>query len=399
MKIVTSVNEPYLGLLDVWRRQSSRHVPGSTTVVCMDEGAFARCALLDGVDAVRASSGPATAARHDFWLRRFDALATAHEADDLLHTDADAFWLRPVSPLLGGLPDDMIFSREYGIPRTVAAKWGFVLCCGFFLARSTPATRAFFARWRDATRRRMDDQLALNELLVEMGATWASVDVEGRQAERCVIRVGGASFSILALPHSTVSREPPYGAPDAFVAHPYFERQFFRSYVDLMDGLLDETGSVTGAGSFPIAASPEGIKPRDFATGEALRWLLERRPDNPAHWAHLGQLSLRMSRPVEAGKALDAAQSLRPHDSATLFNLGMGLAALGRHREAVGHLRGLVGRADLEFDLARKASARLARLGAWPAATELAIHAARTVSMAGGMTLAARLLRRAVARG
>jgi hypothetical protein len=399
MKVITSVNAPYLDLLAVWLGQSSRHLPCPATVVCMDDAAFVRCAATDGVQAVRPEQGGAPLGRHGFWLRRFDALAAAHAAADMIHSDADAFWLRPPMPILDAVPDDLVFSREYGIPRAVAAKWGFVLCCGFFMARSTGPARAFFLRWREATRQRMDDQLALNELLVELGAAWEPAEIEGERADRCTIRIGGGVLSILALPHATVSREPPYGAPGAAVAHPYFERQFFRSYVDLMTGLLEETGSVNGFSPNATGAPPQGVKPRDVSTYQALRWLLVRRPGNAAHWAHLGQLCLRMSARDEADAAFDAAQSLHPDESATLFSLGMGLAALGRKREAAGHLRRLAGHSDLEFDLARKASVALARLGAWPEATGLAMHAARTVGIAGGVTLAARLLRRAVSSG
>jgi hypothetical protein len=392
MKVVTSVNEAYLGLLDVWLRQSSPVFGMPATVCCMDDAARDYCDA-NGIAALISPRANDDTGRGAFWLRRFDLLAGALEVADMVHSDVDAFWLRPPSPMFERFPDDLIFSREFGIPRHVVKRWGFVLCCGFFLARSTDGTRAFFARWREATRRRLDDQWALNELLHDLGAAWTPVDEGGRIAHRCTITVDGQRVSVLVLSHDTVTRDPPYAAADALVAHPYFERQFFRSYVELLLGLFEESGSVMGPSDLAIGPMPAGVKRRDVATFHALRWLLERRPANAANWAHLGALQIRLG-DSGAAAAFRRAQDLGAADNWSVFLVGTGLAALGQRAEAVTTLSGLAGRGDLEFDLSRRAAGTLARLGAWPDAARLAARAGRTAGLAGGMAMTGRLLRR-----
>ncbi|MBI1179446.1 MAG: hypothetical protein GC201_02745 [Alphaproteobacteria bacterium] len=396
MRVITAVNHGYLDLLDVWLRQSAPLLGGPPVVCCMDAGALEHCGSLPGVEALAAPDGGRS--RQAFWLRRFDMLERLAAEGDIAHSDADAFWLADPWPLIDAVDADLVFSREFGVPRRVGAAWGFVLCCGFFVARAGEGTRALFRAWRKATRRRLDDQIALNELLHGAGARWRREAVPGGEASRCTVDIVGTPVSIVALPHVLITREPPFGAPDALVAHPYFERQFFRSYVALHGGLLAATGSVAG---LHFEAGPAGdlLKPRDAATFHALRWFVRREPAAAVNWAHLGALQVRMG---DRSGAADSFARVLEHgadDSWTLFTLGTGLAALGRRSEAVDALSRLAGRHDLEFELARKAAATLAGLGAISSAAALAASAGRAVGLAGGLTLAARYAsRKPVAR-
>ncbi|MGE0666845.1 MAG: putative nucleotide-diphospho-sugar transferase [Sphingomonadales bacterium] len=391
MKVVTSVNKAYLGLLDGWLRQSAAAVGMPVTVACMDDAARAHCEGRDGIEVVVPPANP-HGARHDFWLRRLAILSRMLDGGDVVHTDVDAFWLESPWPLMERLPDDLVFSREFGIPRHVAARWGFVLCCGFFLARSTVASRAFFARWIALTRRHMDDQRALNELLLGLGASWTPVDEPGLRGERCTVNVDGHDVSIFALSYAQFSREPPFAVTGATVAHPYFERPFFRSYVELVTGLLDETGRVSFVPGMDEVLVPSGVRRRDATTACALRWLLARRPGNAANWAHLAALSLRLGDTEGAATALDHARAAGDFDSWTLFLLGAGEAGLDRRVEAVSTLRQLARRDDLELDLMRRSAVTLARLGAWRDAAGLALRAGRAAGFAGGMAMVTRHL-------
>jgi hypothetical protein len=397
MQVVTSVNEPYLDLLDIWRRQSGAIIGRPPLICCMDAVSADRCAGWPDVETVRPASVPNT--RHRFWLERFDSLARCLEVGDILHSDADAFWLSPPWELLAESADDLVFSREFGIPRSLVRKWGFVLCCGWFAARSTPATRAFFGHWRALTARRMDDQLALNELLAGLGAVWTPARCGDHNAARCTVSVDGHRLSILVLDHETITRDPPYAAGNALIAHPYFERQFFRSYVDLLHALFDETGGL-GKVAFPRheAGQPEA-KARDISTFHALEWLLSRRNGTSAMWAHLGALHARRGEGEAAATALQTSLDLGPADGWTRLSLGNGLSALGRRREAVAVLQRLGDSADLEFDVARKGAALLARLGAPAAAAALGVRAAQLVGLSGAITLARRYARQRAAAG
>lgn len=396
MNLVTSVSESYLGLLDVWLRQSAPVFGMPLRVCCMDDAAWRYCDSM-GIHARRPPLARNAKGRPGFWLRRFDMLEEELAAGDIVHSDIDAFWLRPPSPVIDEFPDDLIFSREFGVPRHVVRQWGFVLCCGFFHARSTPGVRAFFARWREATRRRLDDQRALNELLLELGAEWKPAHDAGDGAHRCSVTVDGRTISVLALSYDMVTREPPYAMPGAVVTHPYFERQFFRSYVDLLRGLYEESGSVVGPPGLTVTPVPQGAKPRDVATFDALRWLLDRRPGNGANWAHLGALHLRLGEPVGAAVAFGRAQELGAKDDWSLLLLGNGLATLGRRAEALAELRILAGRGNLEFELSHQAARAMARLGAWTDAARLALRAGSAAGVSGGLAITGRVLRRTLA--
>jgi predicted Zn-dependent protease len=163
--------------------------------------------------------------------------------------------------------------------------------------------------------------------------------------------------------------------------------------------LFDETGGL-GKVAFPRhdAGHPEA-KARDISTFHALEWLLSRRNGTSAMWAHLGALHARRGEGEAAATALQTSLDLGPADGWTRLSLGNGLSALGRRREAVAVLQRLGDSADLEFDVARKGAALLARLGAPAAAAALGVRAAQLVGLSGAITLARRYARQRAAAG
>jgi hypothetical protein len=379
-KVVASVNAPYLRLLKLWLAQSSRHMDGDLQLGCMDDESHAACAGLDGVAAAALPHLHISRdSRHSLLVRQMTFLRGFLDAGhDILHTDIDAFWQGAPGTVFERYGDDFICSREFGIPRDLAGKWGFVLCAGFYLARSSPATRAFFARWQERLEYHTREQIALNQLIDSLDPVWEDADVGGAAARRCRVEVDGRTMSILALPYELVTRDTPFTAPEAVVAHPYFERQFFTSHVALLEFILAETGSVNGY-TVPGAelAQINGLSPRDAAALCALRWRLGLSPANGPNWTHLGCLQLRRGDREGAAESFGQAMVHGVADGNTQVALAQGLAELGETARAREVLRQAASQDRLEALLSRQASLALISAGAVGEGLSLGLRSVR----------------------
>lgn len=390
-KIVASVNAPYMRLLRLWLAQSGPHMWGDLQVGCMDDVSFRECLALDRVMPtalpqlkISRDSRHSLLVRHMAFFRGF--LDAGH---DILHTDIDAFWQRSPWPLLDNHHDDIVCSVEYGIPRDLVAKWGFVLCSGFYRACSTPATRAFFARWQERLEYHSREQIALNQLLASLNPVWEPAEIGGLDGHRCHVEIEGHRLSVLALPYGAFSRDLPCIAPEAGVAHPYFERPFFTSHVELLEYILQETGSVNG---YAVPAEELSrvavLGPRDAASLCALRWRLAASPANGPNWTHLGCLQLRMGDKPGAAASFRQALGHGVDDPNTQLALALGLKALGDEDRARDVLRRVAAHDRLEALISRPAALALLSLGAIQEGIGLGLRSVRRA----GIRESARLL-------
>ena len=79
---------------------------------------------------------------------------------------------------------------------------------------------------------------------------------------------------------------------------------------------------------------------------EDLRIFVEKHPDNPQAWAHLGQCYLAMEKPEDAVKVLERANALAPDSTLVLVQYRRALVRLDRNAEAaavLSHLRAAAG--------------------------------------------------------
>jgi len=67
---------------------------------------------------------------------------------NIVHTDADAYWIRDPWPLLSA-GDDVVAERIWGKPRSVVRAWGAAICTGFYYLRSSPRTITLARATRD----------------------------------------------------------------------------------------------------------------------------------------------------------------------------------------------------------------------------------------------------------
>lgn len=395
-KIVTSVNAPYMKLLRLWLAQSASHMRGDLEVGCMDDTSFEQCHALEHVSPtalpqlkISQDSRHSLLVRHMAFFRGF--LDAGH---DILHTDIDAFWQRSPWPLLEGHADDIICSIEYGIPRDLASKWGFVLCTGFYLARSTPATRAFFARWQELLEYNAREQIAVNQLLASLDPVWEPAEVGDQQGHRCHVEIDGHRFSVLAVPYETVSRDLPYTAPESTVAHPYFERPFFTSHVELLEYTLRETGSVNGhTVSAEEASQVKGLGSRDAVSLCALRWRLAASPASGPNWTHLGCLQLRMGDRAAAAVSFEQALIHGVDDPNTQLALALGLKQLGDSGRAREVLRRVAAHDRLEALISRPAAMALISLGSVREGLGLGLRSVRRAGLRESVRLLPLMIR------
>lgn len=179
------------------------------------------------------------------WIHRVDIiLELLEEGYDVIHSDADAVWIKDPLPFLKELPHDMIFSQGTIWPPDIHEKWGFVLCCGFFLLRSNRNTRQFVKTLSDRVRKDRDDQVSCNRLLQENGLIWDMPNETYQLSFRnhsfvcsneCIIGKT-KSLSTVLLPHSKFQRIVEY-TDDVYVKHLISEKNSY----DIME-ILAQNG-------------------------------------------------------------------------------------------------------------------------------------------------------------
>jgi hypothetical protein len=229
--ILVFASGPYAAILANWVRFASR--TGANRILIV--------ALADGVEGIAVANGlpffkiPGHLTLKQLWVVRaqiFAALASA--GIDFIHSDADAVWLKSPMNEIAALETDVAFSSGTVWPNSALEAWGFVVCCGFFFARGTPATSAFFSEVAARAEACGDDQIAVNEALLAAGATWDD-DNTGtlrpspkgpafRTFEHPVFGLAKAGgLRICLLPHSRFTRLPEV-TNETVVAHPLAPR-------------------------------------------------------------------------------------------------------------------------------------------------------------------------------
>ena len=170
---------------------------------------------------------PCPANLESLWIHRTDVLLELLEAGfHLIHSDADAIWRKnPLDAFIHDKGHDLIFSPGTYWPLDVHREWGFVLCCGFFYARSNAKTLAFFVELAKAVRIDRDDQVSLNRLLLARGLAWeaqASYElvIKGRSVRFYTEPAEGLAgdLKVCVLPHAQFQRLPAAG-DDLYIQH------------------------------------------------------------------------------------------------------------------------------------------------------------------------------------
>ena len=230
-RIVTFCDAAYIPVARNWLRALAEiGLDGSATIVAMDEAtrkAFPPEVILHRP--LQRSEGFAELWAHRIMILR--EMLSAGEA--IIHSDADAIWLRNPMAEIEACKADMVFSQGTVWPPDVSARHGLVLCCGLFFLRPTPQVETFL----DAVSVRMgtdrDDQTAINRVVASWIDGWQiEIPYEiacGKgyfTASRQPIHARGgdspiAETGLAILPHHAFPRIVDKLTDDMFVVHPF----------------------------------------------------------------------------------------------------------------------------------------------------------------------------------
>ena len=210
--IVVFANWRYLDVLLNWMEAIRRVGVTDCLVVSLDKKIYRRLKRR-GTRTILAQSGKGLT---DVWILRIDVFRCLIDCGiDFVHSDADAIWLRnPIPEYFQAEKElDLIASQGTRWPPDVFDQWGFVLCCGLFSMRSTPASAELLKTLRSHVEKTGDDQKSLNQILVEMKIDW-DVESEYRvpfkkwllRCSRRMIRSRGADIRVGVLPFKKFPR-------------------------------------------------------------------------------------------------------------------------------------------------------------------------------------------------
>jgi hypothetical protein len=155
---------------------------------------------------------------------------------NVIHTDADAFWLRPDLPSLIREDFDLQISIGRGMPQNAIDAWGFSLCCGFFILQSNPTVERFLERWTEGSRALNDDQIALNNLMLDQGLAWEGDDD--------IQRVGSCpplDLRVGAISDDLISRRG--AGPEVRIYHPYLSSSSESNKLLQLKAQVEPTGA------------------------------------------------------------------------------------------------------------------------------------------------------------
>lgn len=212
----------YFRVFRNWLAHFERHDLGNLLVVALDEESYA-----DAQDLAKHVIGaPWDRETNSIWKMRAELIANILGCGyDVIHSDADAVWLQDPVAYTTNLNCDLAFSQGTVWPPDVHEINKVVVCCGFFFARSSSATRSFFSSWLKAMTSDHDDQRAVNRIIVELGGRWRQREDYTLGATphefRCFRQPQFAELSsgatIALLPHRLFQRVPEHQKP--IVAH------------------------------------------------------------------------------------------------------------------------------------------------------------------------------------
>jgi hypothetical protein len=225
---VVFCNTEYERILDNWLIAVDQLGQVPVLVVALDEP-LAKRLRREGVPTIHA---PCDEKLTDIWAVRAKVLYELVAAGyNVIHSDADAVWLKDPRPLLATLEGDIVSSQGTVYPPSCHEAWVHVLCYGFIQFRATEATVQLLKTFANqaAGPEPFDDQSTLNERLLDEEISWDveapyQVPFRGREftcSAQPIVGETGA-LRVVVLPHSQVQRFPNSVESDDgfYVRHP-----------------------------------------------------------------------------------------------------------------------------------------------------------------------------------
>jgi len=169
--IITFANWPYLNVLLNWMEGLKRLSIDNYIVISFDEKLYHylvekkyKTILLKNIDNLS-----------ELWRLRITIFKYLVDKNiDFIHSDADAVWLKnPIPEYYDSFPStDLMISQGTIWPENVQRLWGFVVCCGFFIMRSSPAMKMLWEKLEDSVLQTGDDQISMNYIIAGENIQW-----------------------------------------------------------------------------------------------------------------------------------------------------------------------------------------------------------------------------------
>jgi hypothetical protein len=166
---IVFANWSYRQILLNWLHFAKRCGIENVIVVSYDKRLMRMLRLL-GVQSVWL---PMKQGKDFLWWRLYVFEVLCRQGIDFIHCDADAIILRNPEKELERYPKaDLVASPGTVHPRTIAEKYHFVACMGYFLLRSTPATRSMLVEALSLVGIAGNDQASVNMAVFRHVTRW-----------------------------------------------------------------------------------------------------------------------------------------------------------------------------------------------------------------------------------
>lgn len=246
---VVFVGASYLPLFDIWYGLYSINPAPDFIAIALDESThlnlqqrgipsfFVEISRFKGFHSEKSYDEREVSILSELWVVRARIIKLILDSgSDVIHSDSDAFWVGDVYSLMSKSQADFVFSIAFGQPRNIVEKWGFILCMGLFMIKSSPRSRAFFDNYLRAltSEQQPNDQGVMNEILYREDPQWNKTILGNRQT-----RIDRYGIDILALSDKMVSRTNTHPKVRAF--HPILSGDTAQKVEDSLVGIRQIT--------------------------------------------------------------------------------------------------------------------------------------------------------------
>jgi len=222
--ICVFANKDYIPILKLWHRYFSANVKSKCLVIALDAKTYRFC----NYERYESFFAPYLGGGYGLGFMQHQMNITRKILDlnyELLVSDIDAIWVKDPLKYTLSCKTDIVFSPGTFQPPEAYAKWGNVLCGGYFLLRPNEEVNSFL----DDVQKRMEkegDQPAINHELLSRNLVWNddetlySINLKGKSIMQSLNpRIGMAgNISVALLPNRFFQRLKEDA--DALVVHP-----------------------------------------------------------------------------------------------------------------------------------------------------------------------------------
>lgn len=177
--VYTVVSSQFLDLFDFWNSRIDSYLQSQKVVVVLDSKSrfylekYPNLKIIDLSyyfcfdDQLKLPK----LIKANLWILRTGVLKSLLRFNRKIYClDLDAILMDDIAQLLDSFPDyDIVGQVDYAIPLDVARELGFIVCCGVMVLKPNKNVKDFMGKFFKRVQVELDDQIALNHLLIEQG--------------------------------------------------------------------------------------------------------------------------------------------------------------------------------------------------------------------------------------